>query len=192
MRADFRVVLDACVLAPANLCELLLCLAETPRLYLPFWSEEILTEVRRTQTTKLNWPAHLADYWQVQVRSAFPEAVVERYQPLLPSCTNSEKDRHVLAAAIKGHAEVIVTSNLRDFPPDSLTPWDIKAVDPASFLINLYTIEPGVLVSRLVGIANRRKLAAEDLLSRIGKSAPAFSQHLAQALGWDLPETGVK
>ena len=187
MRADFRVVLDACVLAPANLCDLLLSLAETPRLYLPFWSEEILAEVKRTQATKLNWPPHLTDHWQEQVRSAFPEALVENYQALIPSCTNSEKDRHVLAAAIKTHAEVIVTSNLRHFPPNSLAPWDIKAVDPASYLINLYSIEPGLMVSRLVSIAQRRGLSPEVALAKIAKSVPAFGQHLAQALGWQLP-----
>lgn len=54
-RADYRVVLDANVLAPATLCDLLLRLAETPRLYLPLWSEDILMEVKRTQTQKLGW-----------------------------------------------------------------------------------------------------------------------------------------
>jgi hypothetical protein len=42
MRADFKVVLDACVLANFGVCDLLLRLAERPRLYLPRWSEELL------------------------------------------------------------------------------------------------------------------------------------------------------
>lgn len=45
MQADFQVVLDACVLANAGLCDLFLRLAEPPRLYLPLWSQEILDEV---------------------------------------------------------------------------------------------------------------------------------------------------
>lgn len=53
MQADFKVVLDACVLANAGLYDLFLRLAEPPRLYLPLWSQEILDEVHRTQTTKL-------------------------------------------------------------------------------------------------------------------------------------------
>ena len=72
MRADYPVVLDACVLAPANTCDLLLRLAETPRLYVPQWSEDILAEVRRTQVEKLKWPEELARYWQEQVRASFP------------------------------------------------------------------------------------------------------------------------
>ena len=63
MRADFKVVLDACVLANFGVCDLLLRLAEPPRLYLPVWSARILDETHRTHTTKLKkpWPAELAD-----------------------------------------------------------------------------------------------------------------------------------
>ena len=52
MRADFKVVLDACVLANYGVANLLLLLAEKPRLYLPLWSEEILAETYRTQVGK--------------------------------------------------------------------------------------------------------------------------------------------
>ena len=55
MQADFPVLLDACVLANARLSDLLLRLAESPRLYLPRWSREILREVRRTHVEKLAW-----------------------------------------------------------------------------------------------------------------------------------------
>ena len=46
MNANFRVVLDACVLANFGLCDLFLTLAETPRLYQPVWNRKILDEVR--------------------------------------------------------------------------------------------------------------------------------------------------
>jgi predicted nucleic acid-binding protein len=188
MRADFPAVLDACVLAPANLCDLLLSLAETPRLYPPLWSEEILEEVRRTQAEDLEWPPHLVELWQTNVRDAFPEAIITGYQNLISVCTNHEKDRHVLAVAIKAKAEIIVTANLRHFPPESLEPWGIRAIDPASYLINLYTLDPGVVVSRLESIARRRRLAPEVVLSRLGRSVPAFAEHVAEALGWQLPD----
>jgi len=188
MRADFPVVLDACVLAPANLCDLLLSLAETPRLYLPLWSEEILQEVKRTQAEDLEWPPHLVEHWQTNVRDAFPEAIITHYQYLIPVCTNHEKDCHVLAVAIKAKAEVIVTANLRHFPTESLAPWGVEAIDPASYLINLHTLDPGIVVSRLESIARRRKLAPEVVLAKLGRSVPAFAQHVAGALGWQLPE----
>ncbi len=53
MTADFPVVLDACVLANQSVTDLLLRLAETPRLYLPYWSEQILEETTRTLIEKL-------------------------------------------------------------------------------------------------------------------------------------------
>ena len=47
MRADYRVLLDACVLIPMPLADTLLRMAETPRLYLPKWSQPIMDEVTR-------------------------------------------------------------------------------------------------------------------------------------------------
>jgi predicted nucleic acid-binding protein len=125
MQADFKVVLDACVLANAGVCDLFLRLAEPPRLYLPLWSADILDEVHRTQTTKLKrlYPPELADYWREQVTRAFPEAEVSGYAKLVGLMTNHEKDRHVVAAAVRGGAPLIVTFNLRDFADADLQPW---------------------------------------------------------------------
>lgn len=187
MRSDFKVVLDACVLAPPNVCDLLLTLAETPRLYLPFWSEDILKEVHRTQIQVLNFPRKMADSWQEAVRSAFPEAMVEGYEKIAEVCENDPKDRHVLAAAIRVGAEQIVTSNLRHFSKLHLERWGIKAIDPASYLISLYTLDPGIVVSKLDEIARRRKITPQILLSRYRKTIPAFSEHIATELGWELP-----
>jgi len=48
---------------------------------------------------------------------SFPEAFVTDHHLLIPSMTNQEKDCHVLAAAVKAGAQVIVTTNLKDSPP---------------------------------------------------------------------------
>jgi len=53
MRADYRIFLDACVLANFGVCDLLLRLSERPRLIVPHWSAEVLAEVRRTHIEKL-------------------------------------------------------------------------------------------------------------------------------------------
>ncbi len=55
MQADFKIVIDACVLANIVVCDLFLRLAEKPRLFLPRWSTEILDETRRVHQ-KLSWP----------------------------------------------------------------------------------------------------------------------------------------
>lgn len=106
MKGDFIVCLDACVLCPRALCDILLRLAEHPRLYRPVFSMEILEEVKRTQMTRFKRPycEEKADHWRAEVLNAFPEALVEDFEQLLPILTNDEKDKHVLAAAIKGQA----------------------------------------------------------------------------------------
>ncbi len=182
MGPDSSVVLDACVLANTALCDLYLRLAETPGLYRPRWSKLILEEVRRTQTTKLRrpFPPDLAEYWRAEVTAAFPEALVEDFFHLLPQLTNHEKDRHVLAAAIAADANLIVTFNLRDFPPLSLAPWQMLAWHPQDHLLEMYASNPRVLWLKLAGIASSRKEDLQDVLIRLGKSVPAFSQRLLE------------
>lgn len=185
MQADFKVVLDACVLANAGVCDLFLRLAEPPRLFLPLWSEAILDEVHRTQTTKLKrpFPPELADYWRHEVTRAFPEAIVRGHERLLPVMTNHEKDRHVVAAAVKGGASLIVTFNLRDFPAEHLDPWEVTACHPQDYLLTLHSMNSGVVMAKLAAIAQNQGQDLEDVLIHLGKSVPAFSSRLLESLG---------
>lgn len=185
-RVDSRVLLDACVLAPANLGDLLLSLAEAPRLYLPIWSEEILAEVRRTQRAKLNWPEQLVDLWQREMRRSFPEALVSGYEPLMASCQNHEGDRHVLATAIRAGAGLIVTSNLRHFADKHLEPLGIVAKSPGDFLSALYDRNAAVFVAKLTQIARRRGRTPQDVLARVGKTLPRFATRVAAKEKWEL------
>jgi hypothetical protein len=130
VKADYRLLLDACVLANYGVCDLLLRLAERPRLIVPHWSEAILAEVRRTHVERLSWPADLADSFQREIRRAFPEACIAGYEPMLPSMTNDPRDGHVVAAAIRGDCELILTFNLKDFPERAVAPWSIAASHP--------------------------------------------------------------
>jgi hypothetical protein len=52
-----------------------------------------------------------------------PVAWIVRYEDLIPAMTNHPKDRHVLAAAVRAGAKVIVTYNIKDYPRSSLTPY---------------------------------------------------------------------
>ena len=183
MRADYRVFLDACVLANQGVCDLLLRLSERPRLIVPHWSAEVLDEVRRTHLEKLAWPQHLADSFQETLRMAFPQAEVKDYAGLIPNLTNDPKDRHVLAAAIRGDCPLILTFNLRHFPRESLNPWSIEASHPQDYLLILYEMEPRQVVGRLGEIAGRRKLEIEDVLIRLGRALPCFSARLLDDLG---------
>lgn len=185
MQANFRVVLDACVLANAGLCDFFLRLAEPPRQYLPLWSDEILDEVQRTQTTKLKrpYPDSLARYWRAEVSAAFPEAIVTNYTHLVPIIATDEKDRHVVAAAVKGRASVIVTFNLRHFPAAALKPWDIIACHPQDYLLTLYSMNPAVVMAKLTAIAEDKHEELQDIVLRLGNSVPAFSGRVLEVMG---------
>ncbi len=185
MRAGHRVTLDACVLASPTLCDLLLRLAEKPRLYLPCWSAEILDEVHRTQTGKLPFPfpKERADSFRVAVETAFPEAMVYGYGHLVPAMTNDPKDRHVLAAAYHAGSPLILTFNLKDFRREALEPLGIEAQHPQDYLVSLYEFEPATVVQKLSAMAARRNLELAGLLLQMGKSVPVFASRLMEDLG---------
>ena len=63
--------------------------------------------------------------------------------------TNHEKDRHILAAAVKAPCEVIVTYNVEHFPEESLGPYGITVKHPDEFLIDLYHIDSEIVVHEL-------------------------------------------
>jgi predicted nucleic acid-binding protein len=181
--ADFRVVLDACVLAKFGVADVFLTFAETPRLYLPRWSEQILEETRRTHQEKLKWPEHLIESFQTTLRAHFPEALVTGYERFIDLCDNDPKDRHVLACAIACQAEIIATYNLRDFPPDALKKWNVTAMHPQDQLLSIYGLDPLRGLHKLAKIAFRRNQSLKDYLIDLGCFLPAFSSHVIEAIG---------
>ena len=175
MRADFHVLIDACVLANQGVCDLLLSLAERPRLFVPHWSALILEEVERTHRDKLGWPEHLVALYQQNSRASFPEAEVTGHQAIIASLTNHEKDRHVLAAAICGGCQVILTFNLKDFKAEHLASHQVYAIHPDDYLVTLYELEPKQVIAVLGEIAGRRRMETEDVLLRLGTVIPKFT-----------------
>ena len=182
MRADFKVVLDACVLANYGVCNLLLKLAERPRLYLPMWSGELLNETNRTHVGELGWPVEIARNFQGALKNQFPESLVTGYEHLIDCCKNDPKDRHVLACAVHCQAELILTFNLRDFPKSALAPWKVEAQHPQDYLLTLYAIDPVVVLHKLEEIARKRGCSLEDHLIKLGQFLPAFSQRILESL----------
>jgi predicted nucleic acid-binding protein len=185
--ADFPVVLDACVLANQPVTDLLLRLAETPRLYLPYWSEQILEETIRTLSEKLGWPLYLVQTRDCQMREHFPEAIVHFPKSLLSVLTNDEKDRHVLAAAIRAKVEVIVTFNIRHFGSEHLAPWGISAVTPDQFLLSLLGLQPMLVFNRIAQIGLARKVAVREVLQSLRRAGvPRFAETMAASMSAQL------
>ncbi len=82
-----------------------------------------------------------------------------------------------------------MTCNLRHFPSDALKPWDVVALHPQDYLITLYSMDAGVVVSKLEAIARKRGCTPEAHIAFLRKSVPAFAIHLAEGLGWELPDS---
>lgn len=112
--APFKVVLDACVLYPFTVRDVLLE-AAAQGFYQACWSETILGEALRNLISDGRMTGDNAAKLVAVMRRAFPEAQVTDYEALIPAMRNDEKDRHVAAAAVRAGAQVIVTSNTRDF-----------------------------------------------------------------------------
>lgn len=72
--------------------------------------------------------------------------MVEDYEGLIPAMTNHEKDRHVLAAAVRANAELIVTDNKRDFPPNAVKPYEISVSTPDDFLLDQLDLSPDTVL----------------------------------------------
>jgi hypothetical protein len=132
--ANYTALLDACVLYPAPLRDLLLSIAVTG-LFRARWTDQIHEEwiaalVREGRDRSvLERTRRLMD-------AAVPDCLIKGYEGVINSLKlPDEKDRHVLAAAIVGSADVIVTLNLSDFPAKALDPYDIEAQHPDDFIV---------------------------------------------------------
>jgi hypothetical protein len=192
LRADFPVVLDACVLAEAAVSDLFLRLSEEPRLLLPKWTEQIWEETRRTYINILGWENALADSRIKAAKEFFPEAMVTGFEQYIPECTNHPKDRHVLAAAIHSKSEVIVTFNVKDFTPAALKPWGISATHPADYLKVLYDHDPAAVTNALHSMAAKTGRSLSEILARLAWYVRPFSEYVARAQSIDLPEIPPK
>jgi predicted nucleic acid-binding protein len=119
------VILDACVLVPYQLADLLLRLADA-ELFEPLWSDDLLAEVERN-IGKLGVQPDKAARRIAQMASAFPNATVTGFEHLVPVMSTDPKDRHVAAAAVRGGAALVVTANTRDFPPEAMARYDMRS-----------------------------------------------------------------
>jgi predicted nucleic acid-binding protein len=168
-------------MVPLTLCDTLLRAAEFG-IYEVRWSDAILAELRRTLAEKLSLGQERAQRRIDAQRAHFPNALVHNFEPLIERMTNHPKDRHVLAAAVSGGAESIVTFNLRDFPERALTPWRIVAESPDHFLSRLCTTAPETFNTIVAEQAADVGRSREQVLARLARDGvPTFVQLLRAA-----------
>lgn len=165
-----RAVLDTCVLFRPLLCDTLLCLAEED-LFAPLWSAEILAELRRN-LLRHGIAETAVDHRIEQMTTHFPGATVAGYESLVPAMTTAPSDRHVLAAAVRGGADAVVTENLRDFPEAAAAPYDVTITHQDEFLLDLFDLDPGAVrraLARQVSRYRRQPRTVADLLAALGR-----------------------
>lgn len=149
----FVALYDACVLHPAHLRDLLIRAARTG-LVQAKWSTRILDEAIGSVIERRPEHAERLAVTRQKMEAAIRDGVVTGYEALEGTLQLPDpNDRHVLAAAIRSHAQVIVTFNLRDFPADALAPYDIKAQHPDEFLEHLVDLDSRLMMRAVEGMA---------------------------------------
>lgn len=187
-------LLDTCVLVPSRARDVLLEIASAGA-YWPLWSTEILAELDRTLRVLLakrgasaeEVDAYLTRLFR-QMRITFPDALVTEWEELISTIYLPDPDdRHVVAAARAGRADVIVTDNLADFPPAAL-PASIARQSLDDFLLDLLDIHPGQVVTAVRAIVGRTgksgpKMTASEIAAYLSThGTPLFGERLLAAL----------
>ncbi|MBU9616719.1 PIN domain-containing protein [Burkholderia multivorans] len=146
--SPFTAIYDACVLYPAPLRDFLMRLALSG-CFRARWSAHITDEWKRNLLdNRPDLTAEQLDRTSSLMDRAIPDAVVIGYESLIAGLVLPDADdRHVLAAAIRCNASVIVTFNRKDFPEEALLPYGIEAQHPDEFVDNLFDLEPAVVVA---------------------------------------------
>lgn len=146
--SPFTAVYDACVLYPAPLRDFLMWLGLSGR-FRARWSQAIHEEWKRNLLIKRpDLTRAQLDRTSELMDRAIPDGLIQGYEPLITGLTLPDADdRHVLAAAIRCGASVIVTFNLRDFPAETLAPYGIESQHPDEFVSNLLDLDTASVVS---------------------------------------------
>jgi predicted nucleic acid-binding protein len=175
----FPAFLDTCVLYSSTLTDTLLRIAEEDA-FRPLWSAGVLDELRTVLEREAGLTAERAARRIAHMRKAFPNAEVDGYDSLVDAMTCDSKDRHVLAAAVAGGAQVLVTFNVADFPPTSVAAYDVTVVTPDAFLLDQLDLHParvGRALMRQTTEAKRPPLSMGQLLGRLTRAGvPTFAE----------------
>jgi len=154
--SHYSALLDANILYSAPMRDVLLKLAVTDLFKAKWtadihreWIEALLRNEPHRNRATLERTRNMMD-------RATRDCLVTSYESLIPSLTLPDPDdRHVLAAAIVGKCDVIVTQNLQDFPITALEPFGIEAQHPDEFLANHLNLAPGIFCGAIRTIRKR-------------------------------------
>lgn len=180
----FTCVLDTNVIYPIDIRDLLFWFASYD-LFTPKWSKQIFREWENVMKRK-----GIADE-EIKMRLdkaqlAFPDALVDNYEPLVKSLKlPDEKDRHVLAAAIKTNANIIVTNNMKDFPKEYLASFGLTAKTADDFITDTIDLNTDLALEAFRALVLNRtnpNLDEFEILDRFRKNGLIDSANYLHAL----------
>lgn len=182
--ANYTALFDACVLYPQTIRDVLLSMART-ELFRARWSADINDEWTRNRVLRNPERADQIRRTLELVNQSVPDCLVTGYEPLIESIVLPDPDdRHVVAAAVVGQADVIVTTNLRHFPAETLAPFGIEAQHPDEFVYQQFGLDEARVLSAFRAMRARlhkppmtadefiRNLKAKGLVKTAGELAP--------------------
>ncbi|TYK47025.1 PIN domain-containing protein [Actinomadura decatromicini] len=160
----FVAVYDACVLYGNTQRDLLIRVAQSG-LVQAKWTNAILDEMQENlAANRPDIPPEKLARLRALMNQAVPDILVEGYEPLIEGLKLPDPDdRHVLAAAIKCGAQMIVTSNLRDFPSHVLAPWGVEAKGPDDFVLDQIDFDDRRIWACVQQIVDSRRNPPETL-----------------------------
>lgn len=145
--AKFTAFYDADVLYGSQLRNLMMHLAMTG-LFRARWSEDVHEEwMTRLLRNRSDLTREKLERTRMLMDKHAEDALVTGYEDLIEGLRLPDPDdRHVLAAAIRGRADVIVTRNTKHFPDSALKPFGISAQHPDEFVVHLLDLAPGFVI----------------------------------------------
>ena len=184
--ARYTAVLDANVLYPTLVRDLLLSLA-TAGLYHARWTQEIHAEWTGHLAGARPDIAHRLPELVRLMNQAVPDCLVENYEALIGRLELPDPaDRHVLAAAIAGHADAIVTFNVKDFPREVTERHGIEVQHPDDFVMNQLQLQELVALGAIKQMRARwmspQRSARELIAALEGRGLSLTAELLAQAV----------
>jgi predicted nucleic acid-binding protein len=180
--ANFVALFDANVLYPASVRDLLLRLALAD-LFRARWTDRIHDEwIAALLKQREDLTRAQLERTRALMNEAVPGCLVTAYEDLIDGLTLPDPDdRHVLAAAICCHAEMIVTYNLKHFPEETLAPYGIQAQHPDEFVSHLFDLDPGAVCA-----------AVRDQRESLNNPPLSVDELLNEFLARDLAETAAQ
>jgi len=177
--ANFVALFDACVFYPAQLRDLLLRVALSDA-FKARWTDQIHDEwIGSLLRDRPDIPAERLTRTRELMNRAVPDCLVTEYEPFIEQLTLPDPgDRHVLAAAIRCQAGVIVTLNVRDFPDEVMARYGVSVQHPDEFLSHLFDLKPAVVCN-----------AVREMRASLANPPKTVRELLDDLLKAGLPET---